>query len=181
MSQYLLPCPNCQNKLTVAKSQAGMTVSCPSCEANVQVPTVRGFSTLSPAETEVSSRRGKNKGSSPVLGVLSVIFLLVSIPCLSYAGYLYSFRASFSAPLDLSEEDLVLDIRQAMLDMPPATAWDTWNEISQDGVTETPIPPYFVFKRMLEAQRPTMLTCFYVGSGCFVAFLATLFLSRRAK
>lgn len=181
MSQYILPCSNCQNKLPVAKSQAGMTVKCPSCGANVQVPTVRGFASLSPAEPQTVARKSKSKATPPILGVLSVLFLLVSVPCLSYAGYLYSYRASFTAPLDITEEDLVQDIRQAMMEMPPATAWDNWNEISQNGVIEAPIPPYFVYKRILEAQRPTMLTCFYVGTGCFAAFLATLFLSRRAK
>lgn len=181
MSQYILPCSSCQNKLSVAKSQAGMTITCPSCGTNVQVPTIRGFSSLSVAEPELAARRGKSKSSPPVLGVLSVLFLLISVPCLSYAGYLYSIRVSFSSPLDFTEEDLIQDIRQTMLEMPPAAVWDNWNEISQDGATEATIPPYFVFKRMLEAQRPTMLACFYIGAGCFAAFLVTLFLSRRSK
>jgi hypothetical protein len=181
MSLHNLPCPNCHAKLSVTKSQAGMIVNCPSCGSNVPVPTVRGFSELELAEPENKSRSSSNKGTNTFVRVLSVLLLLVSVPCLAYGGYLYSIRASVSDPLDLTEEDLIEEVRQSMLDLPPSGIWDIWNDVAVDGITELPIPDYFRFKRMVEAQRPVMQTCLAVGGCCFAAFVATLFLSRKPK
>ena len=181
MSLYQLPCPHCGTKLNVAKSQAGMTISCASCGGNVDVPTVRGFSELALAEPEAGGRARKAKGSATAIRILSVLLLMISIPCLAYGGYLYSIPASVSDRMDLTEEDLIKDIQKTMENLPPASSWDVWNEVALDGIAEMPIPQYFVFKRMVEAQRPTMLTCLWVGGGCFAAFIVTLFFSGKSK
>lgn len=158
-----------------------MIVNCPSCGSNVPVPTIRGFSELILAEPETKSRAPSSKGGNPLVRILAVLFLLVSVPCLAYGGYLYSIRASVSDPLDLTEEDLIEEVRQSMQELPPSGIWDIWNDVALDGITEMPIPDYFRFKRMVEAQRPIMQTCFAVGGGCLAAFIATLFLSKRLK
>jgi DNA-directed RNA polymerase subunit RPC12/RpoP len=181
MSQYHLPCPNCQAKLPVSKSQAGMIVNCPSCGSNVPVPTIRGFSKLELAEPDNKSRTSHTKAANTFVRILAVLLLLVSVPTLAYGGYLYSIRASVSDPLDLTEEDLIEDVRKSMLVLPPSGIWDVWNDVAIDGITELPIPDYFRFKRMVEAQRPIMQTCFAVGGCCLAGFVATLFLSRKPK
>jgi hypothetical protein len=181
MSLYHLPCPTCQSKLSVSKSQAGMIVNCPSCGSNVPVPTIRGFSELVLAEPESKSRASTAQVGNPLVRILSVVLLLVSVPCLAYGGYLYSIRASVSDPLELTEEDLIEEVRQSMLALPPSGIWDIWNDVAVDGITELPIPDYFRFKRMVDAQRPIMQTCFAVGGCCLAAFIATLFLSKRPK
>ena len=158
-----------------------MIVNCPSCGSNVPVPTVRGFSELELAEPENKSRASNSKGANAFVRILSVLFLLVSLPCLAYGGYLYSIRASVSDPLDLTEEDLIEDVRKSMLELPPSGIWDVWNDVAIDGITELPIPDYFRFKRMVEAQRPIMQTCFAAGGFCLAAFVTTLFLSRKPK
>lgn len=158
-----------------------MIVSCPSCGTNVPVPTIRGFSELLLAEPESTPRTSTYPGGNAFIRILAVLLLLVSIPCLAYGGYLYSIRASVSDPLELTEEDLIEEVRQSMLDLPPSGVWDIWNDVAVDGITELPIPDYFRFKRMVEAQRPIMQTCFAVGGGCLAAFIATLFLSKRPR
>lgn len=35
---HLLPCPSCQTSLPVSLAQAGESVTCPSCQANVDIP-----------------------------------------------------------------------------------------------------------------------------------------------
>jgi hypothetical protein len=158
-----------------------MIVNCPSCGSNAPVPTVRGFSELKLAEPEQKTRSVAAKGTGSLVRILAVLLLLVSVPCLSYGGYLYSIRASVAVPLELTEEDMVEEISLSMQQLPPSGVWDVWNEVAVDGIAEMQIPDYFLFKRMVEAQRPTMQTCFLVGGCCFAAFIATLFLSRKAK
>ena len=158
-----------------------MIVSCPSCGTNVPVPTIRGFSELVLAEPEGKPRTSGSKGGNAFVRILAVLLLLVSVPCLAYGGYLYSIRASVSDPLDLTEEDLIEEVRQSMQDLPPSGVWDIWNDVAVDGITELPIPDYFRFKRMVETQRPIMQTCFAVGGGCLAAFVVTLFLSKKPR
>lgn len=181
MSLYNLTCTNCQAKISVSKSQAGMIVKCPSCGSNASVPTVRGFADLELAEPEKAVRATGSKGANTFVRLLSVLLLVVSVPCLAYGGYLYSIRASVSDPMDLTEEDLIDDVNLSMQQLPPSGVWDVWNEVAIDGIAEMPIPDYFLFKRMIESQRPTMLTCLAIGGGCFAAFIVTLFLSRKSK
>lgn len=52
--ERLLTCA-CGEKIIVSRAQAGQQVSCRSCSATIQVPTLRGLSELPPAQEAVSS------------------------------------------------------------------------------------------------------------------------------
>ncbi len=95
-----------------------MIVKCPSCGSNASVPTVRGFADLELAEPEKAVRATGSKGANTFVRLLSVLLLVVSVPCLAYGGYLYSIRASVSDPMDLTEEDLIDDVNLSMQQLP---------------------------------------------------------------
>jgi hypothetical protein len=57
-TEYLLPC-SCGHKLSIDRSQAGLSISCPQCGAEVTVPTLRGFNLLEQAVPEVSKASGE--------------------------------------------------------------------------------------------------------------------------
>jgi DNA-directed RNA polymerase subunit RPC12/RpoP len=180
MSHYLLPCTNCEAKIPVTKSQAGMLVECSGCSTKVEVPTIRALSQLELAPVE-STKPTRSRPAGPLIGILASALFLVGVSTLSYGGYLYWLRQSVKDPLDLTEEDFLEDIRTSMSELPPVGAWDAWNDVSTNGITDMPVPPYFLYKRMFDIQRPKMLGCLYTGTGCLIGFVGCLFLSRKRK
>jgi len=192
MSSYLLPC-DCGAKVTISRSQAGMSLLCPQCSTQLQVPTIRNMSLLAAAESPVDkskphghSTKGTRNRSPIFLGLLAAAFMLVAIGSLAYAGWIayerYSILSNLSeSKVDLSktEEDFLKEIRATALQAPPADTWDYWNLLANQGLSEPNPPDFFRIKRYLAAQKPVMNRWFAIGGVSLALFVATAFITQK--
>lgn len=90
-TEYLLPC-SCGHKLRIDRSQAGLSLSCPQCGAEVAVPTLRGLDRLEqvvPAVSKASGEWGLRQG---------VLFLgcLIAGVALAFVAILWLTRPIYS-------------------------------------------------------------------------------------
>jgi hypothetical protein len=191
MSHFLLPC-DCGAKVTISRSQAGMTVPCHQCAKQLQVPTIRNMSSLAIADSaelekdSIAKRGLPSRSRSPwMLGLLSAVFMLVAIGSLAYASFIAYERYSIFADLkeakvDLTktEEDFISQIRAISLQASPADTWDYWNELTEQGLTEPNPPEFFRVKRYLGARKPVMEKWFAIGGVSLALFLGTAVLTQ---
>lgn len=88
---FLLPCKNCDNKISITVSQAGEVVVCPSCQASTQVPTLREVNRLEVAESVVSIAPDRREASQTawrgLRGLALAACLAVSLIFLARTGY----------------------------------------------------------------------------------------------
>ncbi len=179
MSQFLLPCL-CGAKIPINRSQAGMTLPCPQCGTSVEVPTIRHLNSLEPAASgnTVAPKRA-SRGPSLALRVIAGILLLLSIGFLSYGGIMAYERWTFPVNLNMTEEDYVKDMSVGLDELSPASTWDTWNNLADNGLMNIETPNYFRYKRSFEAAAPKMYTCLGIGFASFFGFVISFFLSRN--
>ena len=86
-----------------------------------------------------------------------------------------------TVPRDMSmiEEDYIKDVTVGLDELSPASTWDTWNSLADNGLMNLDTPNYFKYKRSFEAAAPKMYTYLGVGIASFVGFVLSVFLSRR--
>jgi len=185
MSQFLLPC-TCGAKLTVSKSQAGMSLPCPECSVPVEVPTIRKLSALATALPEQKRARA-GKGLN-WLGPVAAISFIVAFIGLSYAGYLFyerrtyiSFAVQNGAKLDVKESDFIADTRKSAERSAPADTWDYWNIMLNDGLKDPNPPDVFKLKRFLESKIPSMLNSLWLGLAGAAVFVGASFLIQKQR
>ncbi len=124
-TEYLLPCP-CGQKLVVDRSQAGLSVRCDDCGADVAIPTLRGLDRLEraePGETVVASEWGARQ---------ALLFLgsLIAGAALVAAGILWMARPIF----DQEYHDALIDAAGSTADLDQMTlsqTFEVWKEMQQ--------------------------------------------------
>jgi len=117
--RYLLPCPNCSQKLTVSLVQAGEHVAC-ECGTNVDVPTMRELRMLSPAEDNLEPQKTGWNTRRGWLFVIGVMFIL-------FAGLAHWQINPMRKRLDIQApqyEELNVDLDKISL----RQAWMTWKQ-----------------------------------------------------
>ncbi len=163
-------------------AQAGSTVTCSHCGQSVEVPGTRQLRLLplespEPGAKGGVSRRKSAEGGSFAFRVAAGGLLLLSFLALSYGGYLGFLR--WNAPIEFghSEEELYQELYDKSMADPIALSWDHWNFLLDAGIPDTPDPPpYFLFSRYYEEQKPWMIGSLVTGGASFLLFLAlTLF------
>jgi len=185
MSQYLLPCV-CGANIPVSRSQAGMTLPCPQCGNTLDVPTIRGMSTLAVAPVPDSN---KIRQKQPLwLGLLATLSLLVFVGSTFYAGVLlwqrYSITTSMAKQnldLDRTEDDFLKDMKSYALESSPADTWDRWNLIVEQGLMRPNLPEFFRVKRYLESMWPNTITSSVTAVVSLLLFLGLAFAMQRSR
>lgn len=81
--------------------------------------------------------------------------------------------------LSMTEDDYIKDMTVGLDELSPASTWDTWNNLADNGLMNLDTPNYFKYKRSFEAAAPKMYTYLGVGIASFVGFVLSVFLSRR--
>jgi hypothetical protein len=123
------------------------------------------------------SRRKNAEGGSFAFRAVAGGLLLLSFLALSYGGYLAILR--WYAPIEFghTEEELYTDLFERSMSDPIARSWDHWNFLLDAGIPDTPDPPpYFLYSRYYEEQKPWMIGSLVAGGTSFLLFLAlTLF------
>lgn len=186
MSRYLLPCPACSQSFAVGIAQAGSTVPCPHCGQVVDVPGTRQLRSLPPAVEDRAApakgggnRRLDAEGGSIAFRLLTAGLLLASCSGLAYGGYLLYLRWNAPIIFGHTEEELYQEMMEKSLADPPATVWDHWNFLVDAGIPDPSPPPYFLYSRMYEEQKPWMIGSLAVGAVSLVAFLALSWLASK--
>ena len=179
MSQFLLPC-TCGAKIPISRSQAGMTLPCPQCSKTLEVPTIRNLNQLEPVgAVGPGERKQVSRGPSLGLRIVAGILLLLSVGFCGYGGLMAYERWSFPMDLSMTEDDYIKDMTVGLDELSPASTWDTWNNLADNGLMNLDTPNYFKYKRSFEAAAPKMYTYLGVGIASFVGFVLSVFLSRR--
>jgi hypothetical protein len=178
MSQFLLPC-SCGAKIPISRSQAGMTLPCPQCGESVEVPTIRHLNSLEPAASSSPiARKHASRGPSLALRIVAGVLLLLSIGFLGYGGMMAYDRWTFPVDLKMTEEEYIQDMTIGMDELSPASTWDTWNNLADNGLMNLETPTYFRYKRSFEAAAPKMYTYLAIGFASFLGFVVSIFLSK---
>jgi hypothetical protein len=110
--------------------------------------------------------------------MIAGILLLLSIGFLSYGGIMAYERWTFPVDLKMTEEDYIKDMTVGLDELSPASTWDTWNNLADNGLMNIETPTYFRYKRSVEAAAPKMYTCLGIGFASFFGFILSVFLSR---
>jgi hypothetical protein len=195
--KYLLPCP-CGQSVPVARSQAGMRIVCPQCNANLDIPTIRGMAnlvSLAPEELKSStsssaSRLAGNSAGKPsdystaspptpgepqggtVRRALTAAFLIVFV----VAGLTTARWAiiRYFNPTPFTVEDEINYGANNLANFTPSDAWDAWQFYQSTGLTEKRPETYYRIKRAMELQDENMraggvLTA--IALGCLITIL----------
>lgn len=116
MTRYLLPC-SCSRRIAVAAGQAGGSIRCPGCGAELAVPRLGELGRLDPEDSgppATAGRGGWNAGRACLLGGV-----IVAVVAAAVAAWLRGWRSDV-APLDESA------IRAAVAAAPVGQVHDSW-------------------------------------------------------
>lgn len=126
----LLSC-TCGEKIVVSQAQAGQQVSCGSCGAVVQVPTLRGLSELPPAQEAVSSKPAPKTDTWSWRGPVMAACLAGVLGFGIYSAREFNFyrltRTNMNAAIHIQVETQGVD------EMSPdalLTLWDDYSKLS---------------------------------------------------
>ncbi|MEQ8788204.1 MAG: hypothetical protein RIC55_17985 [Pirellulaceae bacterium] len=170
MTKHLLPCPKCDADLTIDVGQAGQTISCGECHAEVEVPTMRGIrglptvagsSSLGSAEPQWSRRQG-------ILFATGLPVLVVALGVATYLLYLRSL-VDTSRPDDRLRATEEVKIDQ----MTPLEVWGIWQQVRDLRLQRLEIPQHEKNRRY--AQNLFIFAMISVGVS--VLGLGTMILS----
>jgi hypothetical protein len=142
---YLLPCTQCDRKLTVDTSQAGEQIQCV-CGASVEVPSLRGIRELEASQTVPGgpTPRGWDVRRGVVFAVGAVI-AFGGIVAVLFAG----LGRLNAMPGERPKEDLG-PVFESIDAMGPAETLETWTYVREQG-----LGPYRMsgYARVREVER----------------------------
>lgn len=142
-TQYLLPC-SCGHKQAIDRSQAGLSMACPQCGAEVAIPTLRGFERLEQATPEVSHVAGEWGPRQAVLFIGCLIagaaFAALTVLWLSRPAYPQEHQEALIEAAGSTEDLDQMSIVQTMY---------LWQELQ----TPPDVPNMNEFRMMLEFYR----------------------------
>jgi hypothetical protein len=170
--RYLLPCGHCSQKIPVETTQAGQTITCSGCQAEIKLGTLRDIRALAAedASAETASRDVRSSRMSLTRRALFVggILLLVT-------GLLWGVRSASRAadqgskqvPNTLSDEK-VKTLEAVLRTESPSRMLDRWSEVKEEAVAEWVEDPSIRARRMARTFR------FYSWVGFGLAGLGLL-------
>ncbi|HEY4312759.1 MAG TPA: hypothetical protein VGN12_25135 [Pirellulales bacterium] len=176
-TEYLLPC-QCGQKLAVDRSQAGLSIRCEHCGAEVAIPTLRGLEKLeraTPEESDSGGEWGTRQG---------LLFLGTTITTLALAASAFIWLARPIFPQEY--HDAIIDAAGSTVDLDQMSLSQTfavWKELQQP--PEVPnIPEYRDLITNFEAARAIFqrrLTIALGAAACGVAVLGVSLLVPKRK
>lgn len=129
MMRYLLPC-SCSRRIAVAAGQAGGSVRCPGCGADVAVPRLGELGRLEKVAAGLApgvSGRGWNAARACFFGGV-----VVAVGAAATASWLRGWRSNV-APLDEAA------IQAAVAAAPVAQVHDSWLAFERFGIARPPV------------------------------------------
>lgn len=157
-NQFLLPCSNCSEKLTVASFQAGERVTC-QCGTEMVVPKLGDLRQLEPAGT--SAPATKSPGWSQAQGMIFVLGAL-----LIAAGTLIHWRVSPQrAQLDTSRPEAQTYSVEQIKNISPTESWTAWQHLRVQQLDFRNTPEY------IENREKHQKLSYYLYAGWATAAL----------
>jgi flagellar basal body-associated protein FliL len=155
MTKYLLPCPKCDAELPIDIGQAGQTILCSECQADVEVPTMRGIHKL----RKESSLTNDAPTWSRRQGILFATGLPIMVAALALAAYLLFLRSQ----IDTSRpEDRFRASEESHIEkMSSAEVWGIWQKWRDVQLQRVDIPQYE--KNRHQARKLLILVMASVG------------------
>ena len=160
--RYQLPCEKCQTRILIETTQAGQSVSCPGCQEQIQIGTLREIRALeadSPtlAEQAVAAKsRSKMSPGSRLMFVMGTLLFFVA-GIWGLLAMLNANRLAVEKPGTRIDERAIKAVNLA----PPATMLELWEEVTDDALAEWREHPYHVSNRLSQENR----TYSYIGFG----------------
>ncbi|NND99765.1 MAG: hypothetical protein HKN47_20795 [Pirellulaceae bacterium] len=174
---HLLPCPQCQQTITVSPSQAGDEIRCSACDTIVAIPRLGELRQLpladQAADAAVVDRGQANVGGRQVVITLLGLIALVGVIVCGFAAirwFLVEPTASTQSHID--------EIRVAYEDLDAARfirEFEDMENISLD------MPAMYVYKvKSLEKQRWGIIALIS-GLGTLLAGAATIWVASSSR
>ena len=175
---HLLPCTHCQHPLSVTPSQAGDSITCSKCQAEVSIPKLGVLRQLPLAETADEGKSATQKQRDSGVSVVFVALGMVAIAGFMVAAF-SGIRWSLIPNLKTTDEH-VADLRADYEERPSAELIREYEQMVGDGI-ELGLP--FTYKRIGdEKQRWGQIAGISVATGLLavVAALGFAAVSRRS-
>ena len=126
---YLLPCPQCERKLSVDTSQAGEQLRC-ACGASVEVPSMRQIRALEPSDPDPGAERTSRW--DPRRGIVFAVGAVITFGGLVVV--IFTGLGQLNAmPGERPRENLG-PLFERIDAMEPAEALETWTFVREEGL-----------------------------------------------
>jgi hypothetical protein len=161
MKKYLLPC-HCGHHVEVDAGQAGLTVAC-ACGAMLEVPTMRGLSTLAVAESKDAAEDRERSAWGPGQGLL-FLGTIATICGVIALGLVLRTRPQWH----VQTEQIAIQVDQ----LTTAQLWERWQALRK-GLSSGDDPVRQQFdahwstyrRRRTMAAIPVVLGVLLIGAG----------------
>lgn len=184
MPSFALPCTQCNETIPVGIAQAGSTVRCGSCGAEIEVPGTKVLRNLAVVDDSKSSKGANAPGTAPVswwTNLLAGLSLAVATVGLGYGSYLAFLR--WNAPIEFghTDEELYAEMRERAASDPPVRVWDHFQYLVDTGLPKHDPPLYFVLAEVYKRQVPWMIGSLVIGALALAIFITLAVMSKSQK
>lgn len=147
-----LICPHCDQKISVAISQAGSKATCPSCQREVPIPTLRELRRLADLseneEPSVSAGSIRRLTSESAVGRRIVFAILMLIAGTAAVAGLFSGIRYYAIETPATTEIHIAEIRRMYTEVPASQLVREWQQMEKFGLDTT--SPYIYKTKAVE-------------------------------
>jgi len=145
-----LSCPQCDQKITVAISQAGSKATCPSCQREVSIPTLRELRRLpDPAESPDPAQSQQPSESTTGRRIVFAILMLIAGTA-GIAG-LFSAVRYIAIEVPATTETHIAEIERVYQQVPGSQLVREWQQMEKVGLDSS--APYNYKRMAIEKAR----------------------------
>jgi hypothetical protein len=182
--QYLLPC-DCGHQTQVDTTQAGQTLKCAACQAELSVPAYSRIKKLQPAKTDDAESGDRKSGGKQERSMLkSSVFtgglIVTLLGLIAAAVFFYLFGLFYQEPPTSPLENIAA-VRSNFIDpMSPLETLELWDkQIVKEGLPDEWQPDRYLGMKMLftNYRRFGILSAIIAGAGVLL-MLASMFIRR---
>jgi len=145
-----LSCPQCDQKIMVAVSQAGSKTTCPNCQREVAIPTLRELRRLrDPSDSTDPSEKQQSSESTTARRIVFAILMLIA-GTTGIAG-LFSAVRYVAIEVPATTETHVAEIERAYKQVPASQLVREWQQMEKFGLDSS--TPYNYKRMAIEKAR----------------------------
>lgn len=178
--QYLLPCPECGQKILIETTQAGQLVNCSGCQNQIKVGTLRDIKALATLESQQDSNEYRRK--SVKMGAANRSVFVVAVLLIVFGGYLGVSKfikanelqgkvdALQSRLTDNLAPEKVKNYKLLLNEETPKQMLERWADVDEDKVAEWREHPIVANRRIAASDRLYAM----IGAGLAITGLLAM-------